>query len=80
MAHEQSPPSGLVIRDGRDSDSEQLITLIESVYAEYPGCVLDVDGEAPHLRSRERLRQVEWRPVGGGVEWPARRLRRLRRP
>lgn len=50
MANEQSPPSGLAIRGGRDSDSEQLITLIESIYAEYPGCVLDVDGEAPHLR------------------------------
>jgi putative acetyltransferase len=39
-----------MIRDARDDDSAQLIALIEAVYAEYPGCVLDVDGEAPHLR------------------------------
>jgi putative acetyltransferase len=26
------------------------MALIGAVYAEYPGCVLDVDGEAPHLR------------------------------
>ena len=43
-------PDGLTIRDARDDDSEQLIALVAAAYAEYPGCVLDVDGEAPHLR------------------------------
>lgn len=39
-----------LIRDGRDSDSDHLIALIRGIYAEYPGCVLDVDSEEPHLR------------------------------
>lgn len=42
---------GVLIRDGRDTDSAQIINLIATVYAGYPGCVLDVDREAPHLRS-----------------------------
>jgi putative acetyltransferase len=37
------------IRDARDADSPGLIRLIEDCYAEYPGCVLDVEGEAPEL-------------------------------
>src|SRR5690348_11650557 len=40
-----------IIRDGRDEDAEGLIALIGGVFAEYPGCVLDVDGELPELRS-----------------------------
>jgi putative acetyltransferase len=39
------------IRDARDEYGDQLIHLIASCYAEYPGCVLDVDGEAPELRA-----------------------------
>lgn len=39
------------IRDGRDDDSKQLIDLVGAVFAEYPGCVLDVDGECPDLRA-----------------------------
>jgi putative acetyltransferase len=39
------------IRDARDSDAEGLIALIGAVFAEYPGCVLDVDGEEPDLRA-----------------------------
>jgi putative acetyltransferase len=38
------------VRDALDSDSEQLVRLIREVFAEYPGCALDVDGEMPHLR------------------------------
>lgn len=41
----------LKIREARDDDAEQLIGLIERCYAEYEGCVLDVDGEAPELRA-----------------------------
>jgi len=38
------------IRAARDADSGQIIDLIAAVFSEYPGCVLDVDGESPHLR------------------------------
>lgn len=38
------------IRHARDDDAEGLIELIETCYAEYDGCVLDVEGEAPELR------------------------------
>ncbi len=39
------------IRDARDEDGPQLIDLIANCYAEYPGCVLNVDDEAPELYS-----------------------------
>lgn len=39
----------MVIREARDDDSARLIKLIASCYAEYPGCVLNVDDEAPEL-------------------------------
>ena len=42
---------GVHVRDARDDDSDALIELIGSVFAEYPGCVLDVDGELPELRA-----------------------------
>jgi len=41
----------LVIRPAQDEDSESLIHMIGAVYAEYPGCVLDVDAETPELRT-----------------------------
>lgn len=40
----------LTVRDARDSDAAGLIALISAVFAEYPGCVMDVDGELPELR------------------------------
>jgi putative acetyltransferase len=40
-----------IVRDARDADAEGLIELIGAVFAEYPGCVLDVDGEIPELRA-----------------------------
>ena len=43
--------SEIVIRSARDDDAAGLIELIGGVFAEYPGCVLDVDGEIPELRS-----------------------------
>ena len=49
-----SPRSSLplpLIRDARDDDADQLIALIGGVFAEYPGCILDVDGEIPELRA-----------------------------
>ncbi|MEZ4227288.1 MAG: GNAT family N-acetyltransferase [Polyangiaceae bacterium] len=38
------------IRPARDDDAAALIVLIEGVFDEYPGCVMDVDGEIPELR------------------------------
>lgn len=42
---------GLCLRPARDADSEGVIALIASCYAEYPPNVLDVDAEEPELRS-----------------------------
>jgi GNAT superfamily N-acetyltransferase len=41
----------VVLRSARDEDSAGVITLITAVFAEYPGCVLDVDLEEPELRA-----------------------------
>jgi len=43
--------ASLTIRDARDDDAAGLIELIDATFAEYPGCVLDVDGEMPQLRA-----------------------------
>ena len=40
----------IVLRSARDDDAAGLIALIAGCFAEYPGCVLDVDGEMPYLR------------------------------
>jgi GNAT superfamily N-acetyltransferase len=40
-----------LIREGRDSDAAGFIALIGACWAEYPGCVMDVDGEVPELRA-----------------------------
>jgi len=39
------------IRDARDDDAAGLIALIGGVFAEYPGCVLELDHEMPQLRA-----------------------------
>ncbi|WP_241671145.1 GNAT family N-acetyltransferase [Dankookia rubra] len=49
-AERESPPPGL-IREGRDADAKGFIALIGACWAEYPGCVMDVDGEVPELRA-----------------------------
>jgi putative acetyltransferase len=41
----------LIIRSAHDRDSSGLIALIADVFAEYPGCLLDVDADMPELRS-----------------------------
>ena len=38
-------------RPATDDDSAGVIDLIARVFAEYPGCVLDVDREEPELRT-----------------------------
>jgi GNAT superfamily N-acetyltransferase len=40
-----------MLRPGRDDDAAGIIRLIGDCWAEYPGCVMDVDGENPELRS-----------------------------
>ena len=37
------------IREGRDADSAAVIRLVADCFAEYPGCVLDVEREEPEL-------------------------------
>jgi GNAT superfamily N-acetyltransferase len=39
------------LREGRDSDADGFIALIGACWGEYPGCILDVDGEVPELRA-----------------------------
>lgn len=39
----------ITIVPARDEDGPELIRLIASVFDEYPGCVLDVEGEEPDL-------------------------------
>ena len=46
-----SAPFQFEIREALDSDAGALISLIGDVFDEYPGCVLDVDGEMPQLRA-----------------------------
>jgi len=40
-----------MLRAGRDSDAAGFITLIRDCWAEYPGCVFDLDGEVTELRA-----------------------------
>ncbi len=39
------------VRAGRDADGPAMAALIEACWSEYPGCVMDLDGENPHLRA-----------------------------
>jgi GNAT superfamily N-acetyltransferase len=39
------------LRAGRDEDAAGFIALISACWAEYPGCVFDLDGEVPELRA-----------------------------
>jgi putative acetyltransferase len=54
------------IRKAKDEDGLDLIELIGSVFGEYPGCVLDVEGELPELR-----RLASWASERGGLFWVA---------
>lgn len=55
-----------MIREALDSDAEGLIALIGACWAEYDGCILDVDGEVPELR-----RIASAFADRGGVFWVA---------
>jgi putative acetyltransferase len=43
--------SSLTIRVATDADSYDVIGLVASCWAEYEGCVIDIDGELAHLRA-----------------------------
>ena len=55
-----------MIRAGRDDDAPRFIALIERCWANYPGCVLDVDAEAPELRAL-----ASYYEGAGGALWIA---------
>lgn len=57
---------GVVIRPGRDDDADDLIALIGACWAEYPGCVMDVDAEVPELRAL-----ASYYGAAGGALWVA---------
>lgn len=61
-----------MIREGRDTDAEGFIALIRACWAEYPGCVLDVEGEAPELRALATYFRDQ-----GGMLWSAERDGRI---
>jgi GNAT superfamily N-acetyltransferase len=44
-------PNLPTLRPGRDSDASGFIALVDTCWAEYPGCVMDLDGEVPELRA-----------------------------
>lgn len=58
----------MLLREARDDDASGLIDLIGRTFAEYPGCILDVDGEMPELR-----RIASWFREHGGRFWVAER-------
>ncbi|MBL6076917.1 GNAT family N-acetyltransferase [Belnapia sp. T18] len=57
-----------MIRPGRDEDAEGYIRLIGDCWAEFPNCILDVDGEAPELRAL-----ASYFAKAGGALWAAER-------
>ena len=58
--------SSPILRDVADGDAAGLIALVGACYADYPGCVLDVDGEAPWLRA-----MATWAAARDGRVWVA---------
>ncbi len=43
--------SEIVLRAARDADGPGVIAVVAAVYAEYPGCILDVKTEVPELKA-----------------------------
>ncbi len=68
------------LRPGRDADADAIIRLIGDCWAEYPGCVMDLDGEVPELRALAShaagrggamwVAEAEGRVVGLVCAWP----------
>jgi putative acetyltransferase len=55
------------IRPASDADAPGVIALIRGVYAEYPGCILDVDREEPGLKSPASSFDRFWVVEEGGA-------------
>lgn len=62
------------IRAGQDSDVDGLIELIGAVYAEYPGCILDVDREEPDLLTIGSAYAAKGGQFWVAVDGPAERI------
>ena len=56
----------IALRPLRDDDAPGLIALVDACWAEYPGCVMDLDGENPELR-----RFASYCAEAGGAAWVA---------
>lgn len=56
----------MILRDGRDDDADGFIRLVDACWAEYPGCVMDLDGEVPELRGL-----ASYFAAAGGRVWAA---------
>jgi GNAT superfamily N-acetyltransferase len=54
------------IRPGRDADAEGFIALIAACWSQYPGVLMDVDGELPELRAL-----ASYYAAQGGALWAA---------
>ncbi len=65
-------PADFQLREARDDDAAELIELIGAIWDEYPGCVMDVDGEVPELR-RIASAHAEW----DGAVWVAQHAARI---
>ncbi len=61
-----------LLRPGTDADADAFIALIGGCWSEYPGCVLDVDGELPELRAL-----ASYFAEAGGALWAAERDGRI---
>ena len=63
-------PEDIDVRRALDADADGLIELIAGCWAEYPGTVMDVDGELPHLRAVDSafraLGRLAWVAEAGG--------------
>ncbi|MBN8891533.1 MAG: GNAT family N-acetyltransferase [Rhodospirillales bacterium] len=55
-----------LLRPGRDEDAAGFIALVGACWAEYPGCVMDLDGEVPELRAL-----ASYYAGQGGALWAA---------
>ena len=56
--------AGLQVRPARDDDAAGLIALVGACFVDFPGCILAVDLEMPHLKAMDtafsRLRGRAW--------------------